>query len=98
MKTKGLFGVTKKNHCHRRTKDRRIANAQIQFYLTALTKNLKWITKSTPTSYKLSYFAHYFKPKYSHGSTFFLVTTTKLQHGLYLTTQVFKLFLLRNNY
>ncbi|MFI0414251.1 MAG: IS1182 family transposase [Candidatus Thiodiazotropha sp.] len=40
-KVEGLFGEAKDNHCLRRTKYRGIANAQIQFYLTALTQNLK---------------------------------------------------------
>lgn len=40
-KVEGLFGEAKDNHCLRRTKYRGMANAQIQFYLTALTQNLK---------------------------------------------------------
>lgn len=40
-KIEGLFGEAKQNHCLRRTKYRGLANAQIQFYLTALTQNLK---------------------------------------------------------
>jgi len=40
-KVEGLFGEAKDNHCLRRTKYRGLANVQIQFYLTALSKNLK---------------------------------------------------------
>ena len=40
-KVEGLFGEAKDNHCLRRTKYRGLANAQIQFYLTALSQNLK---------------------------------------------------------
>jgi IS5 family transposase len=40
-KVEGLFGEAKDNHCLRRTKYRGLANAQIQFYLTVLSQNLK---------------------------------------------------------
>ena len=40
-KIEGLFGEAKENHCLRRSKYRGLANAQIQFYLTAMTQNLK---------------------------------------------------------
>ncbi|MEW8645695.1 MAG: transposase [Candidatus Thiodiazotropha endolucinida] len=44
----GLFGEAKDNHCLRRTRYRGMANAQIQFYLTALTKNLKRVVAMKP--------------------------------------------------
>ena len=40
-KIEGLFGEAKDNHCLRRIRYRGLVNAQIQFYLTALTQNLK---------------------------------------------------------
>lgn len=40
-KIEGLFGEAKDNHCLRRVRYRGLRNAQIQFYLTALTQNLK---------------------------------------------------------
>ncbi len=47
-KVEGLFGEAKNNHCLRRTKYRGMANAQIQFYLTALTQNLKRVAATKP--------------------------------------------------
>ena len=47
-KVEGLFGEAKDNHCLRRTKYRGMANAQIQFYLTALTQNLKRVVAMKP--------------------------------------------------
>ncbi|MCU7805478.1 MAG: transposase [Candidatus Thiodiazotropha sp. (ex Lucinoma borealis)] len=47
-KVEGLFGEVKDNHCLRRTKYRGMANAQIQFYLTALTQNLKGAVAMKP--------------------------------------------------
>ncbi|MEW7988606.1 MAG: transposase [Candidatus Thiodiazotropha sp.] len=47
-KVEGLFGEAKDNHCLRRTRYRGMANAQIQFYLTALTQNLKRVVAMKP--------------------------------------------------
>jgi len=53
-KVEGLFGEAKDNHCLRRTKYRGMANAQIQFYLTALTQNLKRVAAMKPFLRKLA--------------------------------------------
>ncbi|MCB1858322.1 MAG: transposase [Gammaproteobacteria bacterium] len=47
-KIEGLFGEAKDNHCLRRTKCRGMVNVQIQFYLTALTQNLKRMAAVKP--------------------------------------------------
>jgi len=53
-KVEGLFGEAKDNHCLRRTRYRGLANAQIQFYLTALTQNLKRVAALTAFFRKLA--------------------------------------------
>ncbi|MEW5251730.1 transposase [Microbulbifer sp. 2201CG32-9] len=53
-KVEGLFGEAKDNHCLRRAKYRGLANAQIQFYLTALTQNLKRVAAMNPFLRKLA--------------------------------------------
>ena len=50
----GLFGEAKENHCLRRTKYRGMANAQIQFYLTALAQNLKRVAAMKPSLSELA--------------------------------------------
>ena len=50
----GLFGEAKENHGLRRTKYRGLVNAQIQFYLTALTQNLKRVAAIKPFSRELA--------------------------------------------